>query len=302
MPPLAAGGQLVAEAKTLTEAMAERGVTAQLPVGQVEEEGGSGWRLQVLLSQEGAKAGDVQNYVGVLTGHVEGWDPDDLPDPPMPIEGSARVMVDRTGRAQDRGWYATDYQGPGEPGWEWPLRVESVQGGRRVTLTFRGLTGLPDGITSALVDVRSNLRIDLAEGSSYRFFPGTNAGQPPLEGVAVEHAFRLVVGSTSFVDARTAGTIRLPAEASLDQNYPNPFNPTTTIRFALAEPSRVRLTVLNVRGQQVAVLADGLYNAGPHTLQWDGRDATGRAAASGIYFYRLEAAGKVISKKMTLIR
>jgi flagellar hook assembly protein FlgD len=104
------------------------------------------------------------------------------------------------------------------------------------------------------------------------------------------------------VDARTAGTIRLPAEAGLDQNYPNPFNPTTTIRFALAEPARVRLTVLNVRGQQVAVLADGLYNAGPHTLQWDGRDATGRAAASGIYFCRLEAAGKVLSKKMTLIR
>jgi hypothetical protein len=162
--------------------------------------------------------------------------------------------------------------------------------------------GLPDGYVAALVDVRSNLRIDLTEGRTYRFFPGAAAGQQPVEGMAVEHTFRLVAGSAAFVDARTAGTIRLPAEASLDQNFPNPFNPTTTVRFALAEPAQVHLTVLNVRGQRVATLADGLFNAGPHTVTWDGRDATGRPAASGIYFYRLEAAGKVISKKMTLIR
>jgi len=89
----------------------------------------------------------------------------------------------------------------------------------------------------------------------------------------------------------------LPDEFSLSQNYPNPFNPATDISFSLPTPSNVTLEVFNVLGQRVAILADGAYAAGRHTVTWN---ATGNS--SGIYFYRLRADGFVETKKMLLLK
>ena len=90
----------------------------------------------------------------------------------------------------------------------------------------------------------------------------------------------------------------LPKSFSLEPNYPNPFNPTTTITFSVPEEARVRLTVFDVIGRRIAVLTDQAYTAGVHELNWDAS-----AHASGIYFYRMEAAGKLIqTQKMTLVK
>jgi PKD repeat protein len=93
----------------------------------------------------------------------------------------------------------------------------------------------------------------------------------------------------------------VPQEFNLG-NHPNPFNPTTDISFTLPEPSYVTLTIYNVVGQQVITLVDGYRTAGPHTVTWSGRSANGEAVSSGIYFYRLEAGEKAISKKMLLLK
>jgi hypothetical protein len=69
----------------------------------------------------------------------------------------------------------------------------------------------------------------------------------------------------------------------LFQNYPNPFNPSTIISYRLKEESRVRLTVYNLNGEQIAVLADGNKEKGYHELEFKGE-----GLASGIYFYRME--------------
>jgi hypothetical protein len=52
----------------------------------------------------------------------------------------------------------------------------------------------------------------------------------------------------------------------------------------------------------VRTLVDGVRGAGPHDAQWDGRDADGRALASGVYFYRLSTPGRSESKKMVLLK
>jgi hypothetical protein len=85
-------------------------------------------------------------------------------------------------------------------------------------------------------------------------------------------------------------------------NYPNPFNPETTIRFYLREQGPVRLSIFNVRGQLVGKLVDSALPGGTHSAVWNGRDATGRPVASGVYFCRLEAAGHEFVRKMLLLK
>ena len=83
---------------------------------------------------------------------------------------------------------------------------------------------------------------------------------------------------------------------------PNPFNPRTLIRFELTRAARVRLTIYDVRGARVRVLQDGALPAGHHEVAWDGRDHRGMDAATGTYFYRLEADRFAESRKLTLLR
>lgn len=83
---------------------------------------------------------------------------------------------------------------------------------------------------------------------------------------------------------------------------PNPFNPRTLIRFELSRAARVRLTIFDVRGARVRVLVDGSQPPGHHEVAWDGRDGRGMDAATGTYFYRLEAEQVAESKKLTLLR
>jgi len=89
----------------------------------------------------------------------------------------------------------------------------------------------------------------------------------------------------------------LPKEFVLFQNYPNPFNPTTQIRYGLPKASDVKIDVYNTLGQKVLTLFDGRQTAGYHIATWNPRDA-----ASGVYFYRIQAGSYVKIMKMLLIK
>ncbi|HOS65847.1 MAG TPA: FlgD immunoglobulin-like domain containing protein, partial [Candidatus Latescibacteria bacterium] len=89
---------------------------------------------------------------------------------------------------------------------------------------------------------------------------------------------------------------------SLMQNAPNPFNPSTTIRFTLPEAGHVTLAVYDINGRLVRTLVGQAFLPGHHEVVWDGKDAMGRAVASGVYVYRLTAAQGVVTRRMTLLR
>ena len=109
------------------------------------------------------------------------------------------------------------------------------------------------------------------------------------------------VEPTAVVETRVDGA---PRAFSLEQNRPNPFNPNTLIRFNLAEAGPARLGVYNTAGQQVRLLLEGHRGPGVYEVNWDGLDASGRPAASGLYFYRLEmtATGLARTRSMALVR
>jgi len=93
-----------------------------------------------------------------------------------------------------------------------------------------------------------------------------------------------------------------PLRVELGQNLPNPFNPTTSIEFGLPAASPVRLEIFDVRGRALRTLWNGAAAAGRHRVVWDGRDAQGAAAPSGVYFYRLQTAETVFARRMLLVR
>ena len=90
---------------------------------------------------------------------------------------------------------------------------------------------------------------------------------------------------------------KIPGYYCLRQNYPNPFNPITNIDFGLPTKSHVKLEVFNLLGQKVSILQNSVLEAGNYNITWDGQDA-----ASGIYFYRLEAGDFIETRKMLLLK
>ncbi len=95
---------------------------------------------------------------------------------------------------------------------------------------------------------------------------------------------------------------QVPVSFNLAQNYPNPFNPSTEIVYSVPKSGHVNLAVYNVAGQKVRTLINARVSAGSHRVTFDGRDDSGRELSTGVYIYRLEAEGKVLQKKMTLMK
>jgi hypothetical protein len=159
--------------------------------------------------------------------------------------------------------------------------VGSIPGGIRTSDFFAYNKGyhVSDTIQSGegyWVKVASDCKLILSSGSST--FPKLSSS-----------ARRIRIVPTSEMPPPPPGeeetaTYGMPTDFTFEQNYPNPFNPTTTINYGLPAPSNVRISIYNVLGQVVAVVADGVQDAGYQTAEWNAG-----SASSGIYFYRIEA-------------
>ena len=153
---------------------------------------------------------------------------------------------------------------------------------------------LPGNISVILVDLSTRTQVDMIRESQYSL---------GLLDERYARQIKIVAGDPEQVALTIADILSLiPAELSLDGNYPNPFNPVTTIRFGLPQPRKVRITVINLLGQEIIELVNGWRDIGRHEVQWQGQDHHGRPVSSGMYFTVLSDGHKTIVQKMLLLK
>ena len=140
--------------------------------------------------------------------------------------------------------------------------------------------------------------LDVAGGSLYfsrdSLYRSNMDGSDPVAVSDRTYAEMVFQGATGTPVTEAPPT---PSGYELFQNYPNPFNPTTSISYDLPEPAEATLSVFDLLGRQIRVLASGTQPAGSHEVSFD---ATG--LPSGVYIYRLEGGGFVETRRMVVVR
>ena len=95
--------------------------------------------------------------------------------------------------------------------------------------------------------------------------------------------------------------VSLPLDGFL-QAYPNPFNYSTTIGYKTVVAGKVTISIYNLSGQKIRTLVNETRQAGHHSMIWDGTNATGGSAGSGIYFCILHIDNRpVATNKIVLL-
>ena len=125
--------------------------------------------------------------------------------------------------------------------------------------------------------------------------------------VLVPDANTAVVSTVGDPQSAPSSTTGVPSPSIASRLWlapaaPNPAHGPTRLRFAIPREGRVTLGIYDQQGRRVRQLFEGSAPAGEHDAVWDGRDATGRRAPSGLYIYRLDAEGSTLSGKVFSIR
>lgn len=131
-------------------------------------------------------------------------------------------------------------------------------------------------------------------GSLYRFNNENSVGGWPLEdGLAIKFTTDHPSG---YLSIQNVGIV--PENFELSHAYPNPFNPMVTIPFEIGKMDRIKLDVFDLQGRLVESIADEIYSAGKHFVQWDAAEFS-----SGVYFIRMKnSTGQLKHTRISLIK
>ena len=176
-------------------------------------------------------------------------------------------------------------------------------------------TALGSVVATMLTTGNGNYSFSTLLGGHYEVRVAANtlpAGSVPTadpDGITSAHQFTLDLACDQAATGRDFGyavpASDAPAFRSTDvlrQNVPNPFNPGTWIEFELTQDGVAELVICDVAGRAVKLLARAQMPAGPHRVEWNGRDDSGAPVASGVYYYSLHTAQGRWTKRMVLLR
>jgi hypothetical protein len=173
--------------------------------------------------------------------------------------------------------------------------AEALAGGYRVALVpgdgaaIRVAFRVPEGADPAALQVY--------RGAGEQWLPLPSAASDGWVSAASDG------GGLFWLARGDAGAPAAPLVAALHPNSPNPFNPATRLRYDVPAPgAHVVVEIYSPEGRLVRRLADQFQNAGRYELFWNGDDAGGGAAASGVYLLRYAAGEASFTRKLTLLR
>ena len=248
------------------------------------------WSVQLIASSDDYS--DRINHFGSFAEADHGLDIYDNPEIRSPGD---YISLSFNIEDQPQTRFTTDYRNSD---------VENVQVWD-VEIAAKGLSGnavlewviereIEDQKIIQLVDLQSKTVIDIAQSSIFEL------------GKLNEHyprKLKAVAGHPNEVNEKVSAILAsIPDAFSLQPNYPNPFNPVTNIRFGLPEPRNIRLTVVNVLGQEVAEISSGWHDIGYHDFRWHGLNKFGQNVSAGMYFAVLSDGKAIRVQKMLLLK
>ena len=115
--------------------------------------------------------------------------------------------------------------------------------------------------------------------------------------------FKIIEGPPEFISDQLSEIMRsIPDNFQLHHNYPNPFNPITNISYELSNPSRVTITIYDLKGREVKTIVNEWKQPGYYSTVWNSTDDRNNPVSSGIYFYRMKTNTFHKTLKMLLIK
>ena len=94
----------------------------------------------------------------------------------------------------------------------------------------------------------------------------------------------------------------IPTQFTIKNNYPNPFNPETTISYSIPKTAWMSLSILDIKGELLTTLVDGVVNPGNYEVVWNGNNFSNIKIPTGIYFAILKTNEKLVSHKLLLMK
>lgn len=168
------------------------------------------------------------------------------------------------------------------------------------SLNWSQFDAFPSSLSLQLLDSETGLTYDLRQAGSIPFALETikkiSSSSQTKPQIAQSESNRFKVQILPMQTSLESDS-RIPQNVSLAQNFPNPFNPSTQIAFTIPEQSMVSLRVFDMLGRQVSELVHAVKAAGKYEINFNASELS-----SGMYIYRLETNGAVLTKKMTLIK
>jgi len=158
-----------------------------------------------------------------------------------------------------------------------------------------------------LFDCEAEMNYNLSESGSFNFTIEADSvssadsliiPKSPIQILGTsDHASSRFQISTDYLAISNENETSIPSTPELSQNYPNPFNPSTTINYGVPKTGQVTLEVFNTLGQKVSTIVNTQQTAGRYNVTFNASNLS-----SGLYFYRLQTNGKILTEKMMLIK
>ena len=252
---------------------------------------------------------DAANAAGVVCVAAAGNDGNNLLVYPAACSGVIAVAAtDETGaRASFSNWGSyVDVAAPGSSMWSSICRNYVVDDYSQVFYLYLWLW---DGENPYMFGDGTSFACPLVGGVCgliRNFQPGLTPAQVAAHLVATGDAvnFDHPIGpKVNAFNAVNPALVAVPADAAparlgIQGSSPNPFRDHTTLQFSTAGDGPARLALYDCAGRRVRVLVEEPLPAGRHAVQWNGTAEDGRPLAGGIYFARLESAGRSVQTKL----